>query len=405
MSTIGQRIASYRKQHNMSQKDLAVAVGRSESWVSQVERDIQPVERLPVLQSLAQALGITLQELRPDAAATESTAPAAPEANDLDGLRLVLSGHPAAASLLSPEASPTTIDSDELERAVDHAWRLTHHSKFADLTVILSDLLPRLEQASRTAPQAERPKLHRLRAHAYQAVAAAFARQDEADAAWLAADRAIAASELANEPLEVLAGHFRLAHAFTRLKRLDQSEHVASSAINALEPVVTGGSGTPEGQALCGALYLARAVVRSRAGDRAGARSDLDAADALGQLVGEGRNDFHTEFGPTNVQLHRVAICIELGDAGEALEIAEGVDASSLSNERQARFLVDVARARLQRRQLEEAAEAMVQADGLAPEFVRGHPQSRGALLELLQQFSGRAPAELSKLARNARLS
>jgi hypothetical protein len=58
-------------------------------------------------------------------------------------------------------------------------------------------------------------------ARAYQAAAAAFARQDEADAAWVAADRAISAAELCGSPLEVIAGHFGLAHAFIRLERLD----------------------------------------------------------------------------------------------------------------------------------------------------------------------------------------
>ena len=58
---------------------------------------------------------------------------------------------------------------------------------------------------------------------AYQAAAAAFARQDEADAAWVAADRAISAAEPSGSPLEVIAGHFRLAHAFIRLGRLSQA--------------------------------------------------------------------------------------------------------------------------------------------------------------------------------------
>jgi hypothetical protein len=55
--------------------------------------------------------------------------------------------------------------------------------------------------------------------------------------------------------------------------------------------------------------------------------------------VGEGRNDFHTEFGPANVGVHSVAVAIELGDAGEALDAASRVDVSQLSEERQARFL------------------------------------------------------------------
>ena len=47
-----------------------------------------------------------------------------------------------------------------------------------------------------------------------------------ADAAWVAADRAISAAELAGDRLDVIAGHFRLAHAFIRLRRYEQAEHV-----------------------------------------------------------------------------------------------------------------------------------------------------------------------------------
>jgi DNA-binding XRE family transcriptional regulator len=65
-SLIGERVAAYRRQRDISQRDMAAAVGRSESWVSQVERNVQPVERLSVLQGLARALGVTVRDLRPD---------------------------------------------------------------------------------------------------------------------------------------------------------------------------------------------------------------------------------------------------------------------------------------------------------------------------------------------------
>lgn len=47
----------------MTQAQLAAAVGRSVSWVSQVERDLLVVDRIPVLKRLASALGVTQPEL------------------------------------------------------------------------------------------------------------------------------------------------------------------------------------------------------------------------------------------------------------------------------------------------------------------------------------------------------
>jgi hypothetical protein len=85
---------------------------------------------------------------------------------------------------------------------VDEVWDLAHASRFADLTAALTELVPQLEDAVRTTGQDdERRQLHVMCARAYQAVAVAFARQDEPDAAWVAADRAITAAELAGDPL------------------------------------------------------------------------------------------------------------------------------------------------------------------------------------------------------------
>jgi hypothetical protein len=234
---------------------------------------------------------------------------------------------------------------------------------------------------------------------------AAFARQDEPDAAWVASDRAIAAAELAGDPLGVIAGHFRLAHAFVRLERFDQADRVVGGALDALRPFASGPSPAPEVLSLCGAMHLVQAVANGHEGDRSAAHAHLDEATAIAGRLGEDRNDYETEFGPTNVQLHRVAVAIELGDAGEALEIADKLDASGLSAERQARFLVDVARAHAQRRQIGEATAALVRAERLAPEHVRTHHHAREAVENLLAQAGRRPPPALAELAQRSGLS
>jgi len=59
-TTVGERVAAFRRQRGLSQRDLAAEMKRSESWVSQVERDIQPIERIGVLRDLAAALGVSV---------------------------------------------------------------------------------------------------------------------------------------------------------------------------------------------------------------------------------------------------------------------------------------------------------------------------------------------------------
>ena len=58
----------------MSQRELAAAMGRSESGVSQVERNVQPLDRLPALQAVAEALGVTVDELHEAAPVGDSWA-------------------------------------------------------------------------------------------------------------------------------------------------------------------------------------------------------------------------------------------------------------------------------------------------------------------------------------------
>lgn len=89
----------------------------------------------------------------------------------------------------------------------------------------------------------------------------------------------------------------------------------------------------------------------------------------------------------------------DLGDAGEALDVAHGIDASALSAERQARLLVDVARAHAQRRHAGEAVAALLDAERLAPEQVRSHHLARAALADLIDQFGRRPPDQLLALA------
>jgi hypothetical protein len=204
-----------------------------------------------------------------------------------------------------------------------------------------------------------------LRARAYQAASAAFARQDEPDAAWVAADRAIMAAEQSGEPLAVIAGHFRLAHAFIRLRHYDQAEHVATTAIEALTPIAARDDASSKVLPPLRAMHLVQAVICGHESNRGRARSHL--AEATRVASAFDRNDYDTEFGPTNVQLHAVAVAVELGDAGEALDAAARVDASGLSPERQVRLLIDVARAHAQRHHTGEAIAALVDAEHVSP--------------------------------------
>src|SRR5262245_52528601 len=104
---------------------------RSESWVSQVERDVQPIERLSILHALAQALGVSIRDLRPEAGPLADDSEE--RSTDLDGLRLQLSGHPALPELFDQAQSEEPPDLGQMRSEVDHAWQLAHESRYASL--------------------------------------------------------------------------------------------------------------------------------------------------------------------------------------------------------------------------------------------------------------------------------
>jgi transcriptional regulator with XRE-family HTH domain len=396
----GQRVADQRRLRGMSQGDLATAIGRSESWVSQVERGVYPVERISILQSLADALGVSMQELRADAPPSpDAPGQASEPQTSLEQLRLALSGHPVPAALFCT-AAPVAVDASGLALRAEQAWSLEHSGEYEQLNAVLPEVLIDLERASRQAKEAARPAVLSSLARAYQVAAATFSRRDEPDAAWVAADRAIAAAERSGQPLQVLAGHFRMAHAFMRLNQLAQAEHVASAAAAALEPRIAQPDATSEELSLFGAMNLVLALLRAREGDRAGAKDFIQRARDAAARNGVDRNDFNTEFGPTNVELHALTVAIEVGDAGEALDIASGVDPSGLSPERQARFWLDVGRAQAQRRHVGDAVAAIRKAEQLAPEQILGHHLTRETVALLVQLAGRRQPAELADLAR-----
>src|SRR3954471_282968 len=88
---VGERIAAYRRRRGLSQAALAGLVGRSESWLSQVERGVRSVDRMSVLLDLARVLHVEVEALtgRPWQLAPNGNA----IADGLSDLRAVLTSY------------------------------------------------------------------------------------------------------------------------------------------------------------------------------------------------------------------------------------------------------------------------------------------------------------------------
>lgn len=350
-----------------------------------MERGIRRIDRMTVLRQVAEALEVPLAELAADtpivAEATSHPAPAAE-------LRMLLSS--SLALSLAVKRPEVTVDVQMLADRADRAWQLTHAAGYDELMPLLAELIPAAEGSARANRGAPGQAANTVLARLYLAAAAALVKLGELAAAWVAADRAIAAAERAGDRLLMGEGAFRLTLAFQACRQYDQAEHTAMTAVDALAPLVD--QGVIEALSLQGALHLQLAVTAARQNRGDEAYEFLRAARAMADQLGGDRNDYHTEFGLTNVALHEVAVAVELGDAGTALRTAASIDATGLSAERQARLLIDVARAQFQRRNAEAAIRALVDAERITPEQTRHHWMVPNLLQDLHRAGHGRDP-------------
>jgi len=373
---LGRKIAAERHRRGLSQPELARMIDRSVAWVSQVERGVRRVDRMSVLETLAAALEIPLAELAAEAPVVAAVTEEPPGAG---GLRLVLSGVHSLRAMLNGHRSPAM---STLRTRSRKAWELTHDGSYTELTELLRGLIPDLETAARAVPEDQQAEAFELMATTYQACSAALAKLGEPEAAWIAADRSMAAAERAGNPMLVAAGAFRLVFVFITARHYEQAEETARTAAEALRSKAD--EGEAQAMSLWGALTLQRAVVAARLNDPDTAYHHLESARQIADRLGEGHNDYDTEFGPANVGVHEIAVAVDLGDAGRALRVAGTVNTTGLSAERQARMLIDLARAHTQRRHVRDAIAALREAEQITPEQVRGHDVVRQLVSDLL---------------------
>jgi len=331
--TVGDLVRHYRGQKDWSRAKLAREVQRSVSWVSQVERDQIEVTNTQLLGRLAAVLGAPLVEffvasMGPDAAELVRDRPY------VEVVRRAIAGHPVPGSLGSEAGSGVpAADLDQLEVRTRRAWELVHASSYKELGPMVARLISDLETASRIAGYADTARILTSLADAYQVAAAMLVKVGDHGAAWVAADRAIRAGERCDDRGLILAGQLRMARTLLGSKDRGLARHVLAQGVSMANDVEA--SADPGLISLVGACALLLGVLEAREHKSRAAQRHLSIAVKLANQLGSDRNDYGTEFGPTNVAMHAVAIAVELGNGHQALDRAKSVaPASSLENAR-----------------------------------------------------------------------
>jgi hypothetical protein len=144
----------------------------------------------------------------------------------------------------------------------------------------------------------------------------------------------------------------------------------------------------PAALSLYGMLHLRSAVAAGLRRDRSTATELLSRATDASQRIGRDANYWKTGFGPTNVELHRVAVALELGDVAFVVEHGRRLQTGHMPQERRVSLLIDVARGLSLSAQDDDALSALLDAERDAPELVRHNSLVR----EMVRAMHRRAP-------------
>jgi transcriptional regulator with XRE-family HTH domain len=387
---VGRRVAELRRRAGLSQEGLALRLHRSVSWVAKVEQGRRSLDNVRVLIEVADALGVQLRDLREDVDPTRPGHMAVP------ALRRALTASRADVQPREPAALRRAV----LDVGDDWQSRPRCYSEVAPL-------LPPLVAEARAAVEASsgdaRREALRTLALACQIGQEVAARLGEPDLAWISARLATDAAQAADDPTLTAVGGWRLAHAALRAGDLNETRTLAADSAGALGPVLR--DPAPGDLSAYGALRLAGAVAAARAGDEADARRLLADARGTADRLGANRNDHWLTFGAANVGVHEVAIAVELGDPGAALESARRVDVGELLTlERQATHRVHVAHALTLRRRDAEAMRQLLVAERLNPEGLPHDTLARSVVAGMVRRDRRRTIPGVRDLARRLRV-
>ncbi|WP_405429612.1 helix-turn-helix domain-containing protein [Micromonospora sp. NBC_00617] len=379
---IGRRVAYLRVRRRLSQQSFADRLGKSKSWVDKVERGVRSLERVSTIRDVAAVLRVD-----PAALLGRDVHPAgvAECREDVARIRAALSAYPMAFHRPTDRA---VMSPDRLAREVWHAWMAYQHTRYARLAALLPPLVTEVQRAHAMDPEVGRAAV----VEAYRVTAALLVKLGEGSLAWLAADRAMSAA--AGDRVLLACATVQLGQV---LRASARAKPVMLAAASQITPE------TPQELSLRGSLLVQAALIAARAGDDRAAGGLLDEAAELAAHVGDGHDHHRTAFGPTAVELARVAAAVELGDGQRAVarhQEAIGRDGWRwLPVEHRAAHLIDAARAHLQADDPANAARLLLRANSIAPAEIRHRPSARDVVAQAARD--PHAPPTIAQLAIN----
>ncbi len=334
VTAMGARLAAWREARGLSLDQVAARAGLSSAWLAELEAGREWVDRRRGLAALCAATSLEAATLTGQPYPPADPEHASVHAAAFQLRRVVMDPLVAAAGPSLDELAPQVAAAHAAEAAGDEVA----------LAQLVPTLLREVDAASAVGdwPTADRDRADEFRAHTH-AVAAGLARRlGYPDLAW-----SLLHAAGGRRPQATVAEEVRL------LLDLGMPEHALARA--------------QRGESADVELSCLAALVHAVAGRPRKAARVLDAAEGAADLVGA----------RAAIGASRVAVLVEAGEWGAALDAGRQVDQEALTPARQTPLLIALATAAARHGVREAAALALDTAEALAPWLARLDPFAR----------------------------
>ncbi|MEW9519425.1 helix-turn-helix domain-containing protein [Streptomyces tubercidicus] len=392
----GQRMQILRTRRGMSRTVLAGLLGKSPSWVKQVEGGRLQMPKLPMVLRIAETLRVRdLSELTGD----QSRAIAlftGPGHARLPHVRAALNAFPLATRREAP--SP-----EHLRERLVRAWTARHsapHHRDA-IGALLPDLIQDAQLAVLQADSAtERRMSQGVLSEVYSLSQFFLAYQPDPSLLWRVVERGLVAAQESEDPhaIGVAAWLATQAHRDSGHAHFDAADAVNLETIRYLEPLLPDAG--DDVLAITGALQFEAGYTAARRGDTGTAWRYWEVARAAAERLPADYYHPVTSFSRAVMGAHAVTVAVELHAGPESVRQAAAADTTTIpSRPRRARHRIEEARGYQLDGQAEAALAALGKAYQAAPETVRYNGYARRIVLEETESKSPAQRRRASELA------
>lgn len=391
---VGPRIQTFRQQLGLSQPDLAASAELSLDTIRAIEQGKRGSISVPTLRKIARGLGRNMFELLGAKPATEEAPDQAVEA---------LCRAVADVDALIGGGDTEPIDPTDLGSTMTYLWGAYWGGDYRHLATLLSPTLGGLRATQRQANLGDQPAARKALAEAYWVAGCTLTHLHRPESAFHSIAKAVDHADQSND--ELLAAGVRGSVAWQLLVDTDRVKESAPVAVRAAESIEPRGDVSLAHLSTYGSLILTAGNAAARAGDRDTALDHLAASAEVARRIGHDRDDYHTNFGPSQVAMQTVDIHVVTEHYADALSAATAMPGGgqALHLASRARHQADRAFALTRLGRFEDATHLLLATESMAPKWFRHQQLVKTTTAELRERQRRRADS-LDRLAEKAGL-